>query len=118
LKNILGLLLLAAWLPTTAHCGLEQFGVLPSDTCCEEDKSASHRCAGGCSIVEDGAFKTECSTSLPAPPVGIAIIIDLAQVSVSASERLDVFQPPFEASCLPQFVIRTALPIRGPSVAS
>lgn len=117
-KIILTLVLLAVWLPTTAHCGLESFGALPVEECCTEESPGAHQCESGCGIVEDGGFKTECAHDLPVPPNTLAIIGDLARSATAISAPLDRPLPPFEAGYLPQFVIQTALPIRAPSIAS
>lgn len=110
------------WLPATAHCGLEAIGVFPGEDCCESEsqsKAGKHSCEDGCTTVEDGAFKTECAKTTAEPPVTDFVLPELS-----------LFLPPlravslhdetvqFRANHLPQFVIRTSLPIRGPSLAS
>lgn len=112
------LLLLAIWLPTTAHCGLEAFGVFPMEQCCKDEAQGNHRCDSGCSVVEDGGLKAELSYVLPAPPDVQQILFDLCELSPASIEIGEDTDPPFETQHLPQFVIQTALPIRGPSFAS
>jgi hypothetical protein len=53
--------LLAIWLPVTAHCDLEAAGILAAhDThsiesdCCEQEDPCTH---DGCEIVENGAYR-------------------------------------------------------------
>jgi hypothetical protein len=111
------LLLLAIWLPTTAHCGLEAFGVFPMEQCCKDEAQGNHKCDSGCSVVEDGGLKAETSYVLPAPPDVLQILLDLSELP-PASVETGEDTPPFETQHLPQFVIQTALPIRGPSFAS
>jgi hypothetical protein len=118
-KFILTLLLVAAWLPATVHCGLETIGIVTMDECCEKEAAGNHRCEGGCSTVESGGLmKTECSNALPTPPEIIVLSPELSSLLLSDSPQRESQEISFKAVHLPQFVIRTALPIRGPSVAS
>ena len=111
------LLFLAAWLPVTAHCGLETFEFLPLDECCAEESAPDQRCENGCTVVEDGGLKTECANVLPVPPTAFVIVHDLARGTLMSLDPPERFFP-LQSRYLPQFVIRTALPIRGPSFLS
>ena len=114
----IALLLLAIWLPTTAHCGLEAFGVFPVEECCKAEAQGTHKCDSGCSVVEDGGLKAEYTYVLPAPPDVLQILLDLSELPTRSIDVREDGDPPFETQHLPQFVIQTALPIRGPSFAS
>jgi hypothetical protein len=119
LKSIFTLLLLAVWLPATAHCRLEALGVIAVDQCCETNSDGKGHSDSACKDVEDGSYKTECAAILPAPSDTVVILSDLCVVSCpTASEGVDVTQTEFQTHHLPQFVIRTAQPIRGPSLVS
>lgn len=118
-KLIITVLIMAAWLPATVHCELETAGLVPVDECCADDSQRDHRCEGDCSVVEDRGFKTECMLTLVTPPEICILLPDLAVRTLV--EPLHEKQPhpeAFKIHHLPQFVIRTALPIRGPSLAS
>lgn len=112
-------LLLAAWLPATVHCELETAGIVPMDECCADQSQQDHRCEGGCSVVEDRGFKTECLHALVAPP-SLSILLPALAVRtlLEPSHEQRPHPEAFKIYHLPQFVIRTALPIRGPSLAS
>lgn len=112
------LLLFAIWLPTTAHCGLEAFGVFPMEECCKKEAQGSHKCDSGCSVVEDGGLKAQFSYVLPEPPDVLQILLDLSELPTASFDVRENISPPFQTQHLPQFVIQTALPIRGPSFAS
>lgn len=106
------------WLPATVHCELETAGILPMDECCETDGS-NHRCESGCNVVENGGPKTECVNPVPVPPQLFVILPDLSTIPLREPDQpLDVGSFDSSAYHLPQFVVRTALPIRGPSLAS
>lgn len=118
-KSILTLCLLAVWLPATAHCGLEAVGLVPLDECCESAPNGDHKSDNACKVLEDSGYKAECAAKLPSPP---EIFVILATITVLPStvvmDGLEIVQGTFETHFLPQFVIQTALPIRGPSSAS
>jgi hypothetical protein len=112
------MLLLAVWLPATVHCELESIGAIPMDECCETAAGGSGgHSDNACKTVEDSSYKLECFAALPDPPETPAVSIVLRVVSCApGSGAVAAKQSPFETHHLPQFVIRTALPIRGPSV--
>ena len=118
-RIVLTLLLLATWLPTTAHCGLEAFEVLPMEDCCKEQAQGSHHCDRGCGVVEDGGVKTECLIALPVPPDTFEVFDDLARAAIILlyDPGDTAISPRSEAQFLPQFVMQTALPARAPSFA-
>jgi hypothetical protein len=115
----LTLLLLVCWLPATAHCGLESIGLVPMDECCEKNSSGDQHADAGCKVVEDSGLKTECSDVLPCPPELLVLLPALLELRTAAAvEPSALARSEFVTHHLPQFVIQTALPIRGPSVAS
>ena len=119
LKSIFTLLLLAVWLPATAHCRLEAIGVIAVDPCCETNSEGKGHADSACKSIEDSGYKTECVATLPAPCDSVIIVIDLcALLCPAASDGIDATQTESQTLYLPQFVIRTAQPIRGPSVVS
>lgn len=87
------------------------------DECCESEAQGTHRCESGCNVVEVGGIKTECQNTLPVPPQCWVVLPDLSRLGFEKRE-IEKRSRPFEHQDLPQFVIRTALPIRGPSLAS
>ena len=117
-KFILTMVLLALWVPATVHCELESAGLVPMDECCQTEAN-NHRCDSGCNVVEDGGIKTECQMLAPAPPETGVILTNLSAIPVPDLPREKQPRPEaFKIHHLPQFVIHTALPIRGPSFAS
>jgi hypothetical protein len=119
LKSIFTLLLLAVWLPATAHCRLEAIGVIAVDQCCETTSEGNGHSDSACRDVEDSSYKTECPATLPAPPNCQIIVIDLCTLPCPVSfNSIDPTQTEFQTHHLPQFVIATAQPIRGPSFVS
>lgn len=92
--------------------------MLPVEDCCEKQSAGKHRCDSGCGVIEDGGIKIECAKVSPVPPSAVAIVFNLDRVSNARCDVAEPPTPPFEISNLPQFVIHTALPIRGPSFAS
>ena len=118
-KSIFTLLLLALWLAATAHCRLEALGVIPIDQCCETSSDGKNHSDSACKDVEDSSYKTECALIAPVPSDSFVILIDLCVLPCPAvSDGVDATETAFEAHHLPQFVIATAQPIRGPSLVS
>ncbi|HUS36869.1 MAG TPA: hypothetical protein VM680_16100 [Verrucomicrobiae bacterium] len=118
-KIVFTFIALVAWLPATVHCELEAAGFFPMDECCETQGQGNHRCDSGCNIVEDGGIKTECVCALPAPSMVCIVLPELSLLPVT--DRLRALEPhktDFKNNHLPEFLIATALPIRGPSLAS
>ena len=119
-KSIVTLILLAVWLPAVAVCLAEKSGMIV-DGCCPVEKAASDKnpaCEQGCKLMQGDGLKVQ-GFKVLAPAVLMAIRQELCEtqarscispdcVEISASESLR----------LPQFVLSTSLPIRGPSFAS
>jgi len=86
------------------------------DECCQTE-ATDHRCDRGCNDIEDGGIKTECQMVVPAPPETNVILTNLSAFPIP-DLLLEEPDPRGFKTHLPQFVIRTALPIRGPSLVS
>lgn len=114
----MSIVLLAVWLPATVHCELEAAEIVPMDECCETEGQGAHRCESGCNVIEDGGIKTECQNTLAIPPQICITLPDLSDRMPDIMEQKRPHPESFKIHHLPQFVIRTALPIRGPSSAS
>jgi hypothetical protein len=117
-------LLLALWVPATAHCQLES--AFDLFVCCDHEDAVPHQDADcqtdACASVESGAYRTETPPPLGLPP---AFLLAFAVAEIAAEPLLP---PPsgFMATALSppelprgwQFSLRTALPVRAPSLAS
>ncbi len=105
----------------TNHCCLEMAGILPTDECCVAEDSTTTSgdpCDTECKLVEKTGYKTETNQKIQ---VVVPFLISLLasspeQFSNSVSANIH-FWPP-DALHLPQFLITTSLPIRGPSLVS
>lgn len=117
-------LLLALWVPATAHCQLENaFALL---VCCDHADATPHQDADcktdACATVESGAYRSETPPSLGLPP---AFLFTLMVAEITA-EPLAPPPSDFVATALSppelprgwQFSLRAALPVRAPSLAS
>jgi len=122
LKRILILLLVAIWFPATSHCLLEMVELIPTDECCTPTPGSleqpTHACSDNCQNLEEGLFKSQESYLVAFPALNI---IDCFQPATCESTcflitRSTTFEP--VSVPLPQFLIRTSLPIRGPSIFS
>ena len=121
---MLFLVLALAWAPITWHCNLEVLSVLDFLACCAHDEeSAPHQdndCeSDSCAVVESGNYKTQEEQVFVAPPQVAAWLAQ--QVSTERgdeiSQRILAATPPEELQIW-QFVLRTALPVRAPSIVS
>ena len=118
-KTILTLIVLATWLPATAHCRLEAIGMIPLDECCETTAGGEHHSDSACKNVEEISYKVECAAALPARPDTVSALIELCAIRCpTESVGIDLTQTDFLTLHLPQFFINTALPVRAPSLAS
>jgi hypothetical protein len=120
------LVLLAAWLPATAHCLLELSGLIPTDDCCAEASSPGrphpNDADEGCATLESGACKLEDSRSpLAVLPAELWIPDLVAPHDPPVPTRICLVLPAPAPPDLPvrwQFLWRTALSPRAPSLAS
>ena len=124
LRFIVGLTLLAAWLPATSHCLLGSVGAV-ADTCCEDghesepDPVQGNDDCGTCSNVESGDYQLSAKDNLsfsfhsvltwdlelPAQPNGV----------LSATQHISGRAPP-DLAVRWQFLTRTAIPGRAPAI--
>jgi hypothetical protein len=112
-KVITAVVLLAVWLPATSHCLLEHALVIPKDECCPSEpseKSGSVCCslAAGNYKVEQADLVLFASTMRADTPIGFSTRISEPQITAGV--------PHYQSSW--QFLQRTALPVRAPSIAS
>ena len=120
---MLFLVLAFAWAPITWHCNLEVLPVLDFLACCSDNAAAPHQDSDcdedGCAVVESGNYKTQDEHIDVAPPPLVSWLVDLASAGPidETSQSVLATSPPEELRIW-QFVLRTALPVRAPSLAS
>lgn len=127
LRRFIAVVLLALWLPTTQHCGLEAAGLITAETphgteagCCQ---TGSDRCAhDGCNVVEGNLAKSSNEAiKVPMPSLAACTCFLCLQVlppvvavepifAVTASESPEHWVPVW------QFVRRAAPLSRAPSL--
>jgi hypothetical protein len=123
--NILFALAAVLWLPMSAHCQLEKIPALKFLAC-----EAASDCAGqhsdcddaGCCPAENAQYKSnQIRVTIPSPDLlpllPIALMRIPARVLAEFSACVSAAAPP-EFLTSWQFVFRTALPPRAPSIAS
>ena len=116
---------LGLWLGASNHCLLENIPALKFLVCSPDGEAAPHQNSDcekdSCAAVEKAAFKTEKADVVAASPMLL-----LAAPLLPATRTEAQLDPSFEAFPTPapelpvtwQFISRTALPIRAPSIAS
>ena len=116
------LVFLVLWVPITAHCCLEKLPGLEFLQCAS-DTSGSPNCEGdACQTIESGAYKiSESPRTAPAPaffvlPLAPLPLIEDAAANKSPAGTLVAARPDLPKSW--QFISRTALPVRAPSLLS
>ena len=124
IKAIVAAILLAAWLPATLCCLLDNSGLFGKNDCCSKDHSQSipGDCDKPCGVLASAHFVPEQNSSLQiVQELSPQSFIDatMAEFYRSYATRFD-----FPATDPPtllrpwQFTLRTALPARAPSLAS
>jgi hypothetical protein len=116
LKAILTLVLLATWLPATAHCKIEQLPGFAFLECADECSPPADCDSDGCAI-EDASYKAPDNGSIVPSLVCVSIVVVVAPSQEQAFQVAKLPDPPE----LPQnwhFSRRAALPPRAPSFAS
>jgi hypothetical protein len=124
-KKLIALLLLAVWMPATMCCALERAGVPFFQQCCEDDSSESSPKAPctdkTCCLLESGNYQTANPAPLLVTPESVFSLLALVFIEPPqpkpGSAELSDSSPP-ELSVAWQFLSRTALPVRAPSLAS
>ncbi len=120
LFSFAGLLLLAAWLPATQHCGLEAAGWLPETDVCHQDQHADQaHSSENCSLIEEGAYQSfsfGLKVAEPAAPCACLLQLTfLSEVRLPLFEAPAVYPPPDLPVCW-RFLTRAAPPARAPSL--
>lgn len=127
LRRIIAIVLLALWLPTTQHCGLEAAGLIAAEVphgaeseCCEN--GASPCTHDGCNVVENSLIKLNNETiKVPTPSLAACTCFLCLQLlppvvavepifAVTASESPEHWVPVW------QFVRRAAPLSRAPAL--
>lgn len=119
------MLILALWGLGAMHCKLEALpGMEFLDTCCAGDSSGndSNGCdTDSCKSVEDASYRAQDErVAAPQPVLSLAAILELPEVSLPAFSfnHLKPEMPPPDIPQGWQFVYRTALPPRAPSLTA
>ena len=103
---------------------MEIAGLIPQDDCCAKSQTASvpkgENCDSGCTLVEKAGYKAQDNHKIAVPVLAFAVLflqsISSEHASVAPAESISSWPP--DNLQLPQFVLRTALPVRAPSFAS
>ena len=115
--------LVATWLSANNHCYLEMAGFLPEDNCHETENASSNQgdpCDTGCKIAEQASYKIQDNDDqLVILFVALPILLEAEPTQeLSSSPFAELVTWPPDKLNLTQFLVRTALPIRGPSLVS
>jgi hypothetical protein len=118
LYRLTAVVFLVLWVPITAHCYLEKIPALAFLQC-----SAESDCAGdGCQVIESGLYKiSDNSLAIPQPVTGKIVSVVPAPLDVPLLDRSPCGLLSDAKPDLPrrwQFIARTALPVRAPSLLS
>jgi len=124
-KTVLIVLLAFAWLPLSAHCKIETIPGLKWLACQpagSAQSSPSSHCGTGCCSVESASYSAPANQSIHSDLNFVLLFVNvLAELTVDRPIELVVgpsSDPPPELLTTWQFVSRTALPARAPSIAS
>jgi hypothetical protein len=122
LHKLVALVFLVLWAPITGHCYLEKIPGLEFLHCASDTADNSNCAEDGCQIVESGFYKISDNTAVVPVPVYCLIPftapISLVQDSPPESCGVTQFRFPPDLPQSWQFISRTALPIRAPSLVS
>lgn len=124
-KTALIVLLGFAWLPLTAHCKIETipgFEWLACQPAGDTQSTPSSHCDPGCCSVESSSFRAPANQAVHADLSFVLLFVNLlAEFTVERPIEFVVgpsSDPPPELLTTWQFVSRTALPARAPSIVS
>ena len=120
LRSMLAFGVLALWLVATHHCQLEDVPGLAFLRCVSPAPTNSHCEGDSCQVVESGAYRIS-NTRAYVPVARLVAVIVPAEVledSETAEGATAFATLPPELPRSWQFISRTALPIRAPSIAS
>ena len=116
LRGVLSFVALALWLVATHHCQLENVLGLTFLRCASPTATSSHCEGDSCQIVESGVYKiSDTRAYVPVAPL-VVVIVPAEVLEDSATAASEALPPELPQSW--QFISRTALPIRAPSIAS
>lgn len=123
LHRIVGLVMLAAWMPAASLCLAECAGLVERGDCCaDESGGKTDAAAHPCCALAAGLYKSHDNQPLVMAPDALATAQVASLISVTPSpSRLASLPPALSPPDLPvtwQFLFRTALPPRAPSLAS
>ena len=120
LQRLCGFAVLALWLVATHHCQLEDVPGLAFLRCASPAPASSHCEGDSCQIVESGAYKlSDTRAYVPvAPLVAVNVPAEVLEDSAEAEGGAAIEALPPELPQCWQFISRTALPVRAPSLAS
>jgi hypothetical protein len=119
LRTALSLILVALWIPSTAHCLFEGAGVIEADECCKSEspsQPADHSCAGACATLETGGYRLPKAQKIIQTPALAGLPIPNSAPIVRQPEPLHPIIGSDSLKPLPpwQFASRAALPPRAP----
>lgn len=121
LRLVFTTVLLALWLPAANHCKLEQFPALAFAPCCPEDAPESQPASDcetdGCALVEESFYKAE-DAQTHFVPVLVTVRCPAPETQVVFVAQAPVISPPPELPVRWQFIQRSALQPRAPSLVS
>ncbi len=122
LFTVVAFLLIGCWAPMTAHCNLERLPAFEFLKCAQDAEPVGDCDDTACDSVESGFYKTQEHPELNLSPalevVCFALFLDEPDsASGPALECARIVSPP-DLPVTWQFVFRTALPPRTPSIAS
>ena len=109
------------WVPLTSHCYLEDAGFFQetADKCCADESATPTKadpCDTGCKLVEKTGGKVQDDQRIVVPIIALIPVVTAPQLPQAAPQTDEVTMWPPETLHLPQFVVCTALPVRGPSL--
>ena len=126
MKTIVTVLVLAVWAACTGHCAIESLRGAGGLPCCNEDGGQSDQApqAPGhcvCGAIQAGGYVSQDSAiSIPRPPDGFILLVVAPQPADAPTQPANVepaLSPPRALEHW-QFLFRTALPVRAPSLIS
>jgi len=125
LTKTIALVLLALWMPVTAHCKLETLSGLDFLACVEHQDSVPHQdsdCKEDvCASVESGDYRVEDNPPLNLLPLAIVTPTEIDWLADDPRPELIIPAKTYSPPELPrfwQFSFRTALPPRAPSFSA
>jgi len=118
LRQIVGLLLLVLWVPTTAHCALEIIPGLEMFQCEAETTPQPDCDTDGCAQVENPTYKIP-DAQVPVLPPILVVLFELPAAEITPPQGLILTTAaPREITFRWQISSRAALPPRAPSFVS